>query len=427
MNRAELNGALMRFIDRSPNAYCAAALLAERLEQEGFSRLCVDSEWNVKPGGRYYTLRGDSTVAAFKVGQKRGFITTAVHTDSPAFRLKPNTVINENGYIKLNTDLYGGIIFYSWLDRPLSIAGRAFFERDGRLEKRIVNAEKPVAIIPSLAIHLNREVNKGVALNPQIDMLPIAGFGGEQGLESLLQSLCGCSGRLVDYDLFLYPTCKAQYAGVADEFIVAPRLDDLASLVPALEAFIATDSPATSVFCAFNNEEIGSRTMQGADSTFLSDVFSEISRSLGRSALSDLALSFMVSADNAHALHPNAPAKSDPTNRVELGKGVVIKRHDHYSTDGLSAALFKRVCERAGAACQDFASRSDGSCGGTLGVISLGHLSIPSVDIGIPQLAMHSAVETISSADPYNMYLALCGLYSSSVELSDQSIDLLNK
>ena len=422
MDKSTLNGALMRFIDSSPNAYCAAELLANRLNSEGFSQLPDGGGWQLKEGGRYYVVRGGSSVIAFKVGKMSGFITVAAHTDSPAFRLKPNTLLAENSYIKLNTDLYGGMIYYSWLDRPLSLAGRALFENEGRLSAHTVDLRQPVAIIPSLAIHMNREVNKGISLNPQVDMLPIAGLGEAGGLEAIIKRECGCEGQLVDYDLFLYPSCKAEYAGAGDEYIVSPRLDDLASLVPALEAFIAADNAATSVFCAFNNEEIGSRTLQGADSTLLSDLLSEICRSLGRDYRNEIAASFIV---NAHAQHPNAAAKSDPTNKVSLGGGVVIKRHDHYSTDGLTAALFKTVCRRAGAKYQDFACRSDVSCGGTLGVISLAHVSAPSVDIGVPQLAMHSAVETISSADPYEMYLALKELYGLCADKTGSCINLI--
>lgn len=415
MDNSTLTRSLADFIEATPGAFNAAQNLRGILSKAGFTELDTTAKWQLTPGKGYFAVFSDSAVIAFKPGHAPGFMITASHTDSPSFRLKPNPVIEENGYVKFNTDPYGGAIYHSWLDRPLSLCGRAVFEHEGKLHTHIINIDRDLAVIPSLAIHLNREANRSLALNPQVDMLPVIALGGFSGIEDLLKSECGCKGELLDCDLFLYLREKVRFAGVNGEIILAPRLDDLASVHTCLTAFIEAECPVTSVFCAFNNEETGSRTVAGAGSTLLAQVTQRISDALGQDHFSALMQSMLVSADNAHALHPNCPAKSDPTNKVKLGGGVAIKRHDHYTTDGYSASVFKSICKKAGAKYQDFASRSDGSCGGTLGAISLGQVTVSSVDIGIPQLAMHSAVETAATSDLYDIYLAVKEFYNSRI------------
>lgn len=424
MDKKTLIGGLAEFINGSPNAYIACANIARLLDERGFSRISEGNGAAITRGGKYYCVRADSSLIAFIAGSEPGFMIAAAHTDSPALRLKPNFLMTENGYAKLNTDVYGGPLFYSWLDRPLSLAGRALFRNGDELYTRLFDLKRPIAVIPSVAIHQNREVNKSLSLNPQTDLIPICGLSGA-GLMQLIESECGACGGFVDGDLFLYCTEPAVECGANGEFIVGPRLDDLACIYPLLCAFAKSSSRATNVFCAFNNEEIGSRTMQGADSSFLSDVLTMIDRSLGFDHAAALGRAFAVSADNGHALHPDSPDKSDPTNKVLPGGDIVIKRHDHYTTDGFSSSVFKLLCDKAGAKYQDFACRSDISCGGTLGAISQSHVSIPTVDVGLPQLAMHSAVETMGSGDAADLYLAGLELYSSTIDTAYGRISLI--
>lgn len=424
MNDQQLCAGLARFLDASPCAFDAAGELTGRLAAEGFEPLALSDGWVLTPGGKYYVPLGDNAVIAFRAGRERGFMIAAAHTDSPCFHLKPNPVMKEGGVVKLNVEPYGGMLYYSWLDRPLALCGRAIFESGSGLTVRRVLI-RGAAVIPSLAIHLNREANKSLALNPQTDLLPVVTLGGEFDLEAALADACGESGRLLDHDLFLCADQPARTAGLHGELLVSPRLDDLASLYGCTEAFFAADCPATAVLCAFSSEEIGSRTFSGAGSTAQAAILGRISAALGHDPVSDLADSFLVSADNAHAAHPNAGAKSDPTNQVRLGGGVVIKHHDHYTTNGYTAAVFKELCRLGGADWQDFASRSDGSCGGTLGVVSLGQVTVPSVDIGIPQLAMHAAVETMAWADLGHFTAAMKSFYSHRVVRRGDRADLL--
>lgn len=416
----EINNKFIEFINKTPNAFCCVSNIKEILNKEGFKELYETEVWdNLDINGKYYVSRNDSSIIAFKMADvldKAGFNIVAAHTDSPSFAIKPNPEMKENGYIKLNVDGYGGMINYTWLDRPLSVAGRVITKSGETYKKQIVNIDKDLLIIPSQAIHINREVNEKCGLNPQIDMLPIMSLDENVSMDKVitqyLKSNNESSQEICDYDLYLYNRDKAKYVGNDNDFILSPRLDDLGSLFPALCAFVESDNKSRfNIFCAFNNEEIGSLTAQGADSTFLMDILTKICQSKNIDSLKTIANSFIVSADNAHAIHPNAGGKSDPTNKVYLNKGVVIKHHINYTTDSLTSSLFKGVCARENVPVQDFACRSDMRCGATLGGISQSHVSIDSVDIGLPQLAMHSANELIGSKDLDYMYKALNSFY----------------
>jgi len=407
------------FINKTPNAYCCVSNVKEMLEREGFEELFENEVWNnLKSDGKYYVSRNDASIIAFKmtdVKQNIGFNITASHTDSPSFKIKPNAEMYENGYLKLNIDGYGGMLNYSWLDRPLSLAGRVITKVGDDYVKEIINIDQDLLVIPSQAIHINREVNSKNELNHQIDMLPIMSLK-KDDLKVLifnhLKKHVKEVTQICDYDLYLYNRDKAKYVGLNEEFILSPRTDDLASLFPALIGFIDSNNKnSINVFAAFNNEEIGSLSQEGADSTFLIDVLTRIANGSNIDLLSALNNSIVVSADNAHAIHPNAPAKSEPTNKVYLNKGVVIKHHTNYTTDSLTSSLFKGICEKANVPYQDFACRADMRCGSTLGGLSQRHVSIDSIDIGVPQLAMHSANELIGSTDILYMYKALCEFY----------------
>ena len=413
---------MLDFITKSPTCFHAAANLGEMLEKAGFQKLRENEEWKLEKGGRYYTERNDSSVIAFAIPAKeadiKGFHMAAAHSDSPCFKIKekPELTVEEH-YLWLNTEKYGGMILSTWLDRPLSVAGRLAVRGEKGIESRLVNIDQDLCVIPNVAIHMNREMNKGVEYNPQVDMLPLfadAAFDaetvdGQPEKTTLLAVAAEAAGvdaeKILGGDLFLYTRQEGRFIGAKGEFVLSPRLDDLQSAFALTKAF--TESLPTeyiNICAVFDNEEVGSGTRQGADSTFLEDVLQRITEGLQESRSTYLrwvADSFLISADNAHAVHPNHPEKADPTNRPYLNGGIVIKYHgsQKYTTDGISAARMKDYCERAKVPYQTYANRSDIAGGSTLGNISTAHVSVSSVDIGLPQLAMHSAVETAGMMD----------------------------
>ena len=408
----KLSGQLLDFIAKSPSCFHVVENIAQRLEMEGFLPLREQDDWSLAPGGAYYVERNGSSIIAFRMPQEgdasawRGFHMIASHSDSPTFKIKEQPEINqENAYIKLNTEKYGGMILSSWLDRPLSVAGRIVVQKDGELIPLLVNVERDLLVIPGLAIHMNREANKAIEYNPQVDMLPLfAGTEGKGLKSSLMEKVAKAAGvrakDILGQDLFLYVRDRGRVFGANKEFILSPKLDDLQCVYASLEAMCKTvPEQYVNVMAVFDNEEVGSGTRQGADSNFLEDVLWRIGNCSGiteweyRRRLAD---SFVISADNAHGVHPNHPEKADPTNRPYLNGGPVIKYHggQKYTTDGVSGAYVKNLCQKAQIPYQTYANRSDMAGGSTLGNISTAHVSVPSADIGLPQLAMHSAVET---------------------------------
>ena len=416
---------MLDFITKSPTCFHAAANIGELLGKAGFRELKENEEWKLKRGGRYYTKRNDSSIIAFSIPAEendiRGFHMAAAHSDSPCFKIKekPELTVEEH-YLRLNTEKYGGMILSTWLDRPLSAAGRLAVRGEKGIESRLVNIDRDLCVIPNVAIHMNREMNKGVEYNPQVDMLPLfadAAYDAEEDTEeqskpekpALLTLAAEAAGvdveTILGEDLFLYTRQEGKLLGAKGEFVLSPRLDDLQSAFALTKAFTESTPMNYINLCAvFDNEEVGSGTRQGADSTFLEDVLQRITEGLQESRSTYLrwvADSFLISADNAHAVHPNHPEKADPTNRPYLNGGIVIKYHgsQKYTTDGISAARMKDYCERAKVPYQTYANRSDIAGGSTLGNISTAHVSVSSVDIGLPQLAMHSAVETAGMKD----------------------------
>lgn len=429
---------LMEFINQTPNAYNCVENLKNILKENGYQKLFEYEEWkDLKEEGKYFTTRGDSSLIAFMIPSKNkniGFNITAAHTDSPSFSIKPNPKIENGNYVQLNTEGYGSMINHTWLDRPLAIAGRVICkDKEGTIIPKIININKDLLIIPSQAIHIDREVNQKNNLNRQTDMLPIISLNNsdikKDHLISLLEDEINDSNlKILDYDLYLYNRDPSKICGKNNEFLLSPRLDDLACLYPALKSFIGSNNPySINVFSALNNEEIGSGTKQGADSNFLLDTLTRIAKDLKIELLPALSNSFIVSADNAHAIHPNASSKSDPTNKVELNKGIVIKHHTNYTTDSLTSSIFKEVCNYANVPYQDFACKSDMICGKTLGGISTSHVGINSIDIGLAQLAMHSATETMGSEDPEYLYQALKEFYSLGFEQQKNTIKIKRK
>ncbi len=415
---------MLAFIEKSPSSFHVVANLEEAFLNHGFWELQEREDWKLVRGGSYYVKRGGSSVIAFQVpGEVRGFHIVAAHSDSPTFKVKESPEITvEDKYIRLNTEKYGGMILSTWLDRPLSVAGRVAVCEDGKIVTKLVKVEKDLLVIPNVAIHLNREGNKGMEYNPQVDMLPLYADAGEtKGKNPLLKRVAKAAGvkqeDILGHDLFLYVRDKGRLLGENEEFVLSPRLDDLQCVYAAGEAFLAArPREYANVFAVFDNEEVGSGTKQGADSTFLEDVLFRISEGLGvgRGVLLQwIADSFLISADNAHGVHPAHPEKSDPSNRPYLNGGIVIKYHgsQRYTTDAVSAARMKQLCREAQVPFQTYANRSDIVGGSTLGNISTAHVSVSSVDIGLPQLAMHSAVETAGVRDTEYAVRALRAFY----------------
>jgi len=411
---------LLTFIQESPSAFHAVERIKQQLLSEGYTELKEAEEWALSEGGRYFVTRNDSSIAAFAIpegtlqgeGQNslagvKGFHITAAHSDSPAFKIKENPEMAGEQYVRLNTEKYGGMIMSTWLDRALSVEGRVIFLQEKKLTSRLVNVDRDMLVIPNLAIHMGWDMNKGVEYNAQTDMLPLYGEAcGEAGFMELIAEEAGVKPEeILAHDLFLYVREKGKQIGGNKEFVLSPRLDDLQCAFASSTA-MAKSSPKDyiNVCVIFDNEEVGSGTRQGADSTFLTDVLARIQEAFGKPdswLRQKIADSFLISADNAHAIHPNHPEKADPVNKPVLNGGIVIKYHgaQRYATDAITAAQVKELCREADVPVQVYSNRSDIAGGVTLGNISVAHVSVPTVDIGLPQLAMHSALETAGSRD----------------------------
>jgi len=422
---------LMKFLDNSPVNFLAAEEITRRLDNAGFTRLDPALEWELKDGGRYYIVKNCSAVIAFELSgpaADAGYKIISAHSDSPCFRVKPNGEIKcENDVVKLNTEVYGGPILYTWFDRPLSLAGRVMLRSKNPLrpESRIIRFKRPLLTIPHLAIHFNRGVNEGNPLSKQKDMLPvIAIVNGQLQRDNLLLNLIatelGClTSDILDFDLSLYDTTPACLVGLNNEFITSGRLDDLSMAHAALTALLEApkDSGMNRVMAIFDNEETGSGTKQGAASPLLMNLLRRINECRGGNEQDyqrAIARSFMVSADNGHALHPNYPEKQDPTNHPALGGGPVIKINANckYMTDADSASVFKAVCERAGVPVQYFVNHSDVAGGSTLGNILTSQIDLRGVDMGAAIWAMHSVRETGSVDDVDYIIRAFTQFYS---------------
>ena len=414
---------LFRFLDESPTCYHAAANAKAALTAAGAVELRESEQWKLEKGTLYVVERGDSALMAFRVpeGPFHGFLMAAAHSDSPTFKVRETAEAASAGNtLRLSVEPYGGGVWRGWLDRPLSVAGRVVIRQGDRLVSRLVNIDRDLLVIPGVAIHMDRSVNKGAELNPAVDLLPLLGCGKEPGaFRKLIAEAAGVrEEHLLSTELFLYPRTKAVQTGLNGEFIVSPRLDDLQCVFGCLEGFLAA-KPGGSlpVLAVFNNEEVGSNTRQGADSTFLTDVLERIAHGCGLDSdawKAAIANSFMVSADNAHAIHPAHPEYADKGEFPVLGGGIVIKynANQRYTTDAVSGAVFQAICQEAGVPVQRYSNRADLPGGSTLGNISTAHLSVPTVDIGLPQLAMHSVCETAGAADTDHLVKAMTAYFS---------------
>ena len=411
---------LFDFIQCSPTASHTAATVRAMLVQAGFTQLLESQPWDLQPGGRYYTTRGMSSLIAFQVPKAdfHGFSVIAPHGDSPCFKVKESPELRVDGqYTKLNTEVYGGMQLALWTDRPLSVAGRLAVRTENGVKGVLCDIRRDLLLIPGVAIHMNRGVNEGVKLDPQKDTLPLLG-GSQAELKKLVAENAGVAPEdILSWDLYLYSRAQGTVFGAEKEFIAAPRLDDLECVFAAAKAFLAGENRENvTVLSLFDNEETGSLTRQGADSPFLSEVLERISLSCGKSReehLRAIASGFMLSADNAHAVHPDSPEKSDPTNRCYLNGGVVVKHSPRYASDALTAGLFQRICQKAGVPVQVYYNNSKIPGGGTLGNLSGSHVALSTVDIGLAQLSMHSPYETAGAKDLDYMVWAMQAFYES--------------
>lgn len=409
---------LIDFISDSPSSFHAVENASLILENAGFILLDERKPYVLKKGGKYYVKRNGSALIAFSVPTEKvcSYSIISAHTDSPCFKLKENPEINcSNLYTTLNVEAYGGAILSTWFDRPLSIAGRAFVKTEKGLEQRLVNIDKDLCVIPNLCIHHNRDVNKGYEYKVQTDLLPLLCSGAETG--SVKELVASCldveEQSITETELFVYNRDGGKFFGLSDEFFTSPRIDDLMSAFCAVKALSESEVSKNIIkmVCLFDNEEVGSGTKQGADSDFLVQTTMRISDSLGidfQSNCSIQAASMALSADNGHSFHPNHPEKCDPTNKPSMNGGILIKYsgNQKYATDGFSAANLKNLLSEEGIPYQVYFNNSNLPGGGTLGNISTSQFSIPTVDVGAAQLAMHSANETAGTMDTYNLIQA---------------------
>lgn len=428
MKKTEYTDRFFEFLKSSPNAFYAVATVRERLLSEGYTELSERGGWTLADGGKYFITKNSSSLIAFRaVKDANGFMISASHSDTPAFRVK-KALSADSAYVKLPVERYGGAILYSWLDRPLSIAGRVVVKTDSGVRSQLVDLERDVAVIPSVAIHQMRDVNEKYSPNLAVDMIPLFSTSKDSlSLDGIIAAQIGADEKsILSHDLFLYAKNEPITVGIDNELILAPRLDDLGCVFASLEAFLSADAAKSiPVLMVMDNEEVGSETKQGAASTFPIDTLTRIAggEEACRRMLCD---SLMVSADNAHAKHPNRPELSDAGAPV-LNGGVVIKynANQKYATDGVSSALFNLICERCGAKTQAYYNRADLPGGSTLGSIANTRVSVSTVDIGLPQLAMHSAVETMGASDLPEMIKALRAFYSTALSSTGDEIKLI--
>jgi len=410
---------LTAFLNGAHSVYHAVELLVRELEAAGYSRLDEGEKWDLQPEGKYYLTRGGSAVMAFRIPKQNptGFMISASHADRPTFKIKENPELTGK-YTRLSTEKYGGMLVSTWLDRPLSIAGRVVVETEMGVENKLLDIDRDLLLIPNVAIHMNRKANEGYTWNPAVDTLPLAGSEKTAGkLWKALEKEAG--GKILGHDLYLYVREKASVWGVEEEYISAQALDDLQCAWGCTQGFLqAGESTAIPVLCMFDSEEVGSASRQGAGSTLLTDVLERICQSRDLDLRQLLSRSFMISADNAHAMHPNHPEYSDPNNAPLPGGGVVLKfnANQRYTTDGMSAAIFRKLCKEAKVPVQTYCNRADLPGGSTLGNISLAHVSVLSVDLGLAQLAMHSAYETGSVKDSQYLEQAMTAFYGAALE-----------
>ena len=420
---------LMTFLDGAPSVYHAVEQLRRMFEDAGYTRLDEGGRWDLQVGGKYYLTRGGSAIVGFRIpcADPQGFLMTASHSDRPTFKIKENGELDGN-YVRIATEKYGGMLMAPWFDRPLSVAGRVMVETEAGVQTKLVNIDRDLMMIPNVAIHMNRKANDGYAYNPTSDTIPVLGGKDAKGrLMALLEEQAG--GEILAHDLFLYNRDRAKVWGAQEEFFSAQAIDDLECAWSTVKGFLtAGESRSIPVVCVFDSEEVGSSSVQGAASTLLADTIARICRARDLEPERMLSQSFLISADNAHGIHPNHPELADAANAPVVNGGVVLKFNANlrYTTDGASAAVFRRVCRLADVPVQTYYNRADIPGGSTLGNISLGQVSVPTADIGLAQLAMHSCYETAGVQDVEHLLKAMQVYYGSTLTVTAEGTYLLN-
>ena len=408
---------LLEFIDRSPTPFHAVNEMKNILTQQGYKKLNESDVWNLESGGKYFLTRNDSSLIAFVVGTQTkmasGFKIIGAHTDSPNLKLKPNSLYDKNGYLQLGVEVYGGVLLTTWTDRDLSLAGRVIIKGKKQPQSKLIRFDDPLLRIPQLAIHLNRDVNeKGLTLNKQNHLPPIFSLAGKKNLtkdllEKMVAQKLKCKpADILSLELSLYDTQPGSTGGAEGEFIFSSRLDNLASCHAGLQALIESKGkdPMTRVIAFYDHEEVGSDSAQGAGSPFLKDVLERLtldSETSRETFFRSMANSFFISADMAHAVHPNYSEKHDSRHMPIINGGPVIKcnSNQRYATEGVSSAWFESLCKKAGVPVQKFVVRTDLGCGSTIGPITAANLGIRTVDVGNPMLSMHSIREMAGTQD----------------------------
>lgn len=410
---------MLEFMNGAHSVYHGISRLEQKMEQAGYTRLSERDAWNLQAGGKYYMTRGGSALMAFRIpeGEPTGFMMSAAHSDRPTFKVKENGELCDT-YTRLAVERYGGMLISTWLDRPLSIAGRVLVETEKGAQSRLLDIDRDLLLIPNVAIHMNRKANDGYSWNPAVDTLPLMGGADGKGkLAQMLEEAAG--GKILGHDLYLYNRQKASVWGLSQEYFSSAAIDDLECVFCCAQGFLqAKPSRAVPVLCIFDCEEVGSSSVQGAASDLLELLLERICGALHLDKNRMLSQSFMVSADNAHGVHPNHPEYADKSNAPVLNQGVVLKFNaaQKYTTDGASGAIFRKICGRAGVPVQSYYNRADLPGGSTLGNISLGHVSVPTADIGLPQLAMHSSCETAGLQDALYLMDGMQAFYGTSLE-----------
>ncbi|NQD93001.1 M18 family aminopeptidase [Pseudomonas sp. CrR25] len=424
--REELNQGLIEFLKASPTPFHATAALAQRLDTAGYQHLDERAPWQTEAGGRYYVTRNDSSIIAFKLGQRSplegGLRLVGAHTDSPCLRVKPQPELQRQGFFQLGVEVYGGALFAPWFDRDLSLAGRVTFRESGRVQSQLIDFQAPIAVIPNLAIHLNREANQGWPINAQNELPPIlaqlAGSDTADFRALLTEQLAREHGltadAVLDYELSFYDTQAAAVIGLSGDFIAGARLDNLLSCYAGLQALLAAPDEESCVLVCNDHEEVGSTSACGADGPMLEQVLRRVLPK-GDGFVRTIQRSLLVSADNAHAVHPNYPDKHDENHGPKLNAGPVIKinSNQRYATNSETAGFFRHLCLENEVPVQSFVTRSDMGCGSTIGPLTAGQLGVRTVDIGLPTFAMHSIRELAGSHDLAHLVKVLSAFYAS--------------
>lgn len=415
---------LINFIEESTCSFTCIKIVKEKLDSLGFQELHEEDNWNLE-GNKFYVIRNNASLIAVELPKEKvcSFSIITTHCDTPSLILKPNGAYVKENYLKYNIMPYGGLLNYGWLDHPLSLAGRVVVKKDNQLEIKIVDFKKPMLIVPSVAIHQKSDSNTNLDLNMQKDLQPIISLSKDKKVWNEILSK-EINGDIVDYDLFAYNIDKPVLIGENNELLVSPRIDNLTSVYSALESFINSKSPSIKVFCTFNNEEIGSLTEEGADSNFLIDTLKRVASLINVDISSALANSFIISSDNTHAVHPNHTEYADDTGMLYLGAGFAIVRESESTTNSVSSSIIKEICKKNNIKYQDSTAKNDISGGSTLSGISLRHVSVLSVDVGVPQLAMHSSVEVCSTNDVYELYKMMKTFYETKINRIKDTITL---